>query len=99
MRTGASAAPVGPSAGVGLVLVYSLHERSGFATGRVVILAALGVAAAGRAAPAYSPLPRYRVLVAESATAAREARLVTPTDSSLATRPCPPVLAPSRPLA
>jgi hypothetical protein len=45
-------------------------------------------------------LPGYRVLVAESATAAREARLVTPTDSSLATPPCRPALVPpSRPPA
>lgn len=40
-------------------------------------------------------LPGYRALVAESATAAREARLFTPTDSSLATRPCRDGLAPS----
>jgi 4-amino-4-deoxy-L-arabinose transferase-like glycosyltransferase len=45
-------------------------------------------------------LPGYRVLVAESATAAREARLVTLSDSSLAVGRCDrPALIPTRPPA
>ena len=47
MRTSASVAPVAPWVGVALVLLYSLHDRFGLVASRLVILAALAVAAAG----------------------------------------------------